>query len=184
MTDIMQQAKTAMLACLEHFKQELKGIRAGRASPAFIEPVMVEAYGSQRKLKELANIAVPEPRQLLVTPFDPSNTQACSKAIDKANLGVSTIVDGKTIRVIFPELDQNRRKSLIEQCHKKREECKVSIRNIRREQNEAIKKHKSSSTITEDDAKRLEKQIQELTDKSCKDADDVCNAKEKEISVI
>jgi ribosome recycling factor len=184
MADHLQETKKHMLACLEHLKQEFKGIRAGRASPAFIEGVTVEVYGTQKRVKELASIAVPEPRQLLVTPFDGANTQAVARAIDKANLGVSTIVEGKAIRVVFPELDQNRRKSLIEQCHKKREECKISIRNVRRDMNEQLKKQKSAGTIPEDDVKRLEKQIQELTDKSCKEADDMCTAKEKEISTV
>ena len=184
MTDVLQDTKTRMTTCLDHLKQELKGIRAGRASPAFVESVMVEVYGSQKKLKEIASIAVPESRQLLITTFDSSNTQACAKAIDKANLGVNAIVEGKAIRVMFPELDQNRRKSLIEQCHKKREDCKISIRNIRREQNEIVKKQKAAGTLPEDDVKRIEKQIQDFTDKSCKDADDICGAKEKEISTV
>ena len=184
MTDVLQNTKNGMQACLDHLKAELKGIRAGRASPAFIEPVFVEAYGSQMKLKDMASISVPESRQLLVTPFDATNVQACAKAIDKANLGVSAVVEGKSIRVVFPELDQNRRKSLIEQCHKKREETKISIRNVRREQNEALKKQKGADTIPEDDVKRLEKQIQELTDKSCKEADEISATKEKEISTV
>ena len=184
MADHLQETKKHMLACLEHLKAEFKGIRAGRASPAFIEGVSVEVYGTQKRLKEVASIAVPESRQLLVTPFDGSNTQACARAIDKANLGVSAIVEGKAIRVVFPELDAARRKSLIEQCHKKREECKISIRNCRRDVNEQVKKQKSQGIIPEDEMKRLEKQIQELTDKSCKEADDLCTLKEKEISTI
>ncbi len=184
MTDVLQDTKNGMQVCLDHLKAELKGIRAGRASPAFVEPVTVEAYGSQMKLKDMASISVPESRQLLVTPFDATNVQICAKAIDKANLGVSAVVEGKSIRVMFPELDQNRRKNLIEQCHKKREETKISIRNVRREQNEVLKKQKAAGTVPEDDVKRLEKQIQEQTDKSCKDADDLCAVKEKEISTV
>lgn len=184
MTDVLQDTKGRMTACLDHLKQELKGIRAGRASPAFVESISVDVYGSMMKLKDMASIAVPEPRQLLITPFDPQNTQVCAKSIDKANLGVSASVEGKAIRVTFPELDQNRRKDLIIQCHKKREDCKISIRNIRRDANELLKKQKSSGVIPEDDFKRLEKQTQELTDKCCKDADDITVSKEKEISSV
>ncbi|MDB6081491.1 MAG: frr [Chlamydiia bacterium] len=184
MTDILQDTKNRMNTGLDHLKHELKGIRAGRASPALLEPVVVEVYGTPMKLKDMATISVPEPRQLLVTPFDQKNNQACAKAIDKANLGVSASVEGKSIRVTFPELDQNRRKDLITQCHKKREDCKISIRNMRRDANETLKKQKSSGVLPEDDFKKLEKQIQELTDKCCKDADDIAATKEKEISTV
>lgn len=173
-----------MTTVLEHLKEELKGLRAGRANPSLIEPVMVEVYGAQMRLKEVATITSPEPRQLVVNPFDVSNTPHIAKSIDKANLGVRAVVEGKTIRVMFPELTAERRKDLIAQAHKKKEESKVSIRNIRRDANEAAKKLKANGDITEDDLKRLEKQIQELTDKSCKDADDLSVAKEKEISTI
>lgn len=182
--DILQDTKTRMQQTLDHFKEELKGIRAGRANPSLLEPVMVEVYGSQMRLKEVATITSPEPRQLLINPFDIANIQHIARSIDKANLGVRAVVEGKTIRVMFPELTADRRKELIAQSHKKREDCKITIRNLRRDANELVKKAKSGGTITEDDVKRLEKQIQDLTDKSCKDADDLSTAKEKEISTI
>ena len=184
MADPITQTKASMHAALEHLKQELKGIRAGRANPALVESVTFEAYGSQVKLKDVATISVPEPRQLLITPFDTQNVQPCAKAIEKTNLGITPRVEGKSIRITMPELNQARRKELTEQCHKKREECKIVIRNIRREQNEVIKKQKSAGTLPEDDFKRLEKEIQNLTDKSCKDADDISAVKEKEISTV
>jgi len=182
--DILDEAKKRMQAQLDHFKEELRGLRAGRATPVLIEPVTVDVYGAQMRIKELATITSPEPRQLVINPYDISNCQAIAKAIDKANLGVRAVVEGKTIRVMFPELTQERRKELIAQCHDKREKCKIGIRNVRRDQNEHAKKQKAQSEITEDDLKRLEKQIQELTDKSCKDADDLASAKEKEISTV
>jgi ribosome recycling factor len=184
MDEIITETKKRMTLVIEHLKTELKGIRAGRASPAFLEPVHVEVYGTMMKLKDMASISVPEPRQLLISPFDAQNTQHIAKAIEKANLGVTPVVEGKAVRVNFPELDQKRREALIDQCHKKREENKVSVRSVRRDQNEVVKKQKSQSILTEDDVKRLEKQIQELTDKFCKECDDVCQAKEKEISTI
>ena len=182
--DILQDTKKRMDAALDHFKEELRGLRAGRANPGLIEPVMVEAYGAEMRLKELATITAAEARQLVINPFDPQNTQDIARAIDKANLGVRASVEGKTVRVTFPELTADRRKEIISQAHKKREECKVTIRNARRDSNEMVKKAKADGTITEDDVKRMEKQIQDLTDKACKDADDLTATKEKEISTI
>ncbi len=181
---VIQHVKAGMTAAIDHLKNELRAIRAGRASPALIESVHVEVYGSQMKIKELATITQPESRQLVVMPFDITNAGHIARAIDKANLGVRAVLEGKTIRVLFPELDQNRRKELVNQTHKKREESKVHVRNVRRDGNELVKKLKAASEITEDDVKKLEKQIQELTDKYCKEADDVTLAKEKEIMTI
>ena len=179
--DIIEETKSRMHSNLEHLKEEYRGIRAGRASPAILEPITVEVYGTQMKLKELATITVPEPKQLVITPFDGANAGIISKGIEKSNLGLRPIIEGKTVRIVFPDLTQDRRKELITQCHKKREECKVSIRNVRRDQNEHLKKQKD---IPEDDHKRLEKQIQEFTDKACKDVDDLCATKEKEIATV
>ena len=137
--DLIQDTKSRMHATIEHLKEEYKGLRAGRASPAILEPITVEAYGSQMKLKELATITVPEPKQLLITPFDGANAGPISKAIQKANLGLTPIIEGKTVRVVFPDLTQDRRKDLINQCHKKREDCKISIRKVRQDQNELLK---------------------------------------------
>jgi ribosome recycling factor len=184
MQDIVQTTKKRMEGCLEHLKAELKGIRTGRASPAFLESVMVEAYGTPMRLKEVATISVPESRQLLVTPFDAGNVQAIVRGVDKANLGVTCVAEKKDVRVMFPELNQDRRKKLIEECHKKREECKIAVRNIRREENETLKKLKADGAVPEDDFKKLEKQIQDVTDNSCKEADNLTAAKEKEISTV
>jgi len=184
MPDILGDTKNHMQQILDHFRLDLKSIRAGRASPGLVEPIQVEVYGTQMRLKDIANISTPEPRQLLVTPFDASNVHHCARAIDKANLGVTAVVEGKCIRVIFPELDENRRKDLITQCHKKLEETKVSIRNIRRDTNTKLKEEKDAGRLPEDQHKREEKQVQDLTDKSCKDADEICAQKEKEIMSI
>ncbi len=183
-TNIQQETKSKMQQALDHFKEELKGLRAGRASPALLEGILVEAYGSQMKIKEMATITSPESRQLVITPFDPQNAQAIVRAIDKANLGIRPVLENKMVRVMFPELNEERRKELIGQCHKKREDCKVHVRNVRRDMNELIKKMKSDGHLPEDDVKREEKHIQELTDKFCKDADDLSAAKEKEIMTI
>lgn len=182
--DILSETKKRMSIQLDHLKDELRGLRAGRASPALLEPVMVDVYGSQMRIKELGTISSPEPRQLVISPFDTTNAGHIAKAIEKANLGLRAILEGKTVRINLPELTQERRKELVSQCHDRREKCKVAIRNVRRDQNEDAKKKKTASIITEDDLKKIEKQIQELTDKSCKEADDICAAKEKEISTV
>ncbi len=184
MADIIADTKTKMAAAVDHLKHELRSLRAGRASPALLEPLTIEVYGSQMKIKDVATIAMPEPRQLLITPFDGHNAHAIANAIQKANLGLNPVLENKAIRVIFPELDATRRKQLITQCHELREKCKVTIRNIRRDQNELVKKQKSAGHIPEDDVKRLEKQVQELTDKACKDADEASAAKEKDIATV
>lgn len=178
--DIIAETKKKMSAALEHLKHEFKNIRAGRASPALIESLMIDVYGAAMPIKQLATITAPEPRQLLVSPFDGANAQSISKGIEKANLGLTVILEGKSMRVVFPDLDANRRKELINQCNKRKEECKIALRNVRRDQNEELKKQK----LPEDDVKRFEKQIQELTDKSCKEAEDLTHVKEKEISTV
>lgn len=182
--DCIQFAKTNMKAAIDHFHNELRAIRAGRASPAMVEGVSVEAYGTTMKLKELGTISSPEPRQLLITPFDMGLAGNINKAIEKANLGVRTALEGKMVRIFLPELDQTRRKELVNQIHKKKEEGKVAVRNGRRDANELLKKQKADGIVPEDDFKRIEKQIQELTDKFCKEVDDLALAKEKEVMEV
>lgn len=182
--DCIQYVKTHMKAAIEHFNNELRAIRAGRASSAMVEGVSIEAYGSTMRLKELGTISAPEPRQLLVTPFDAGLAGSISKGIEKANLGVRTSVEGKVVRIVFPELDQQRRKDLVGQVHKKKEDGKIAVRNCRRDANELLKKQKADGLVPEDDFKRLEKQIQDLTDKSCKEVDDLAMHKEKEIMEV
>lgn len=181
---IPDQAKTKMAAALEHFKNELKNIRTGRANPGMVEHVMVEVYGSPMRLKDVASITVPESRQLLITPFDPQNASTIGKAIEKSNIGFMPIVDGNTVRIKIPPMTEELRKKMAKICHDEREKAKVSIRNIRRDANEVVRKQKTDSEITEDLMKKFEKNIQELTDKFCREADELCEKKEKEISTI
>lgn len=182
--NILDQAKAKMAAALEHLKNELKAIRTNRANPAMLDGISVEVYGSTMRIKEVANITCPEQRLILITPFDPSTTNAIGKSIEKANLGFLPIVDGNAIRIKIPPMDENGRKEMVKQCHKKKEEAKISIRNIRRECNDAAKKQKADGDLTEDVLKKLEKNVQELTDKSCKEADDLAEKKEKEVTTI
>lgn len=181
---IPDQAKNKMTDAINHLKEELKNIRTGRAHPGMVDAVMVDAYGSQMRIKDIASITVPESRQLLITPFDVSMKGAIGKAIEKANLGFMPIVDGNAVRIKIPHMDENQRKEMCKLCHKRKEETKVHIRNIRRDCNESARDQKSNSQITEDEMKRIEKQIQDLTDKFCREADDLSDKKEKEISAI
>ncbi|HEV8052820.1 MAG TPA: ribosome recycling factor [Parachlamydiaceae bacterium] len=179
-----EQTKAKMLAALEHLKTELKSIRTGRANPGMVEGVMVEVYGSPMRLKEIASINAPESRMLVITPFDSKLVGAIGKGIEKANIGVNPIVDGNMVRIKIAQMDENVRKEMVKLCHKRLEEAKISIRNIRREGNDAIRKQKSAGDIAEDVMKKTEKSIQELTDKYCKEAEDLTEKKEKEVSSI
>jgi ribosome recycling factor len=183
MATITEQAKAKMKAALDHFLEDIKGLRTGRANPGMMDNVQVEIYGAMMRVKDIATVNAPEARQLLITPFDPQNTSAIGKAIERANLGFMPIVDGNVVRIKIPPMDENLRKELIKVLHRKCEETKVSIRNIRRDSNEFVRKQKGS-TIPEDVVKKMEKEIQDLTDKSCQQADEICKNKEKEISTI
>jgi ribosome recycling factor len=181
---ILEQTKTKMTAALEHFKNDLRNIRTGRANPGMVEHVTVEVYGSPMRLKDVASISAPEARQLLITPFDPQNASVIGKAIEKANLGFMPIVDGHSVRIKIPPMTEEIRKKMAKMCHDEREKTKVSIRNIRRDANETVRKQKADGDIAEDMMKKLEKSIQELTDKFCKEADELSEKKEKEIFTI
>lgn len=182
--DFAQHNKEKMQAAIDHFKQELKTLRSNRANPAILDNVVVEIYGAAMRLKELANVTTPEPRQLLISPFDPSTTHAIAKGIEKANLNLRAIVEGSVIRINIPPMDEAMRRDIVKQGKKKAEDAKIVIREIRRKNNELAKKAKADGTIAEDVMKKLEKQIQEQTDKSCKEIDDLFAAKEKEILTV
>lgn len=179
---VPDQTKAKMSAAIEHFKNELRNIRTGRANPGMVEHVLVEIYGSSMRLKDVATISTPEPRQLLITPFDPQNANVIGKAIEKANLGLMPYVDGKVVRIKVPEMTAEFREKMKKTCHKELEEAKVSIRNIRRDANEAIRKQKDE--IGEDSVRKLEHDIQGLTDKFCKEADEIAAKKEQEIVTV
>lgn len=170
-----------MAAAIEHMKNELKNIRTGRANPGMLDSVFVEIYGTQMRIKDVASINAPEPRQLVITPFDPQNTNGIGKAIEKANIGLVPIVSGNMIVLKIPQMDDSVRKEMIKLCHKRCEEAKISIRNARRDGIQLIREMKSQA---EDQVKKLETKIQVLTDESCKQADELSKKKEKEISTI
>lgn len=178
------EVKTAMQSAVEHLKGDLKGLRTNRANAAILDTVAVEVYGAKMKLKELANITVPEPRQLVVAPFDRNNLNPISKAIESANLNLQPRVDGHVIRITFPPMDESLRKEIAKQCKKFGEAAKVAVRDIRGRFMKEAKKKKEDKTITEDEQKREEKQVQEATDSFCKEIDALVVKKEKEILEI
>ncbi len=179
-----QEAKTKMQAAVDHFKSELKNLRSNRANPGILDAVLVEVYGSTMRIKELANITTPESRQLLISPFDPKSASAIAKGIEKANLNLQPIVEGHVIRINIPPMDESMRKQIVKQGKQKAEDTKIVIREVRRKNNEAVRKQKADGLLTEDAMKKEEKTIQELTDKFCKEVDDLFAAKEKEIMTV
>ena len=184
MTDVMKETEKKMNGAIEHLKHDLKGLRTGRANPAIVESVMVEVYGSYMRLMDLASISAPEPRQLLISPYDAKNVHAIAKGIEAANLNLQPMVDGHVVRIKVPAMDQSVRQEMVKQAKKKGEEAKVGIRNARRDGNEAIRKQKADSEVAEDVMKKVEKRIQEMTDKFCTLADKLIEDKEKEITTI
>lgn len=179
-----KEVESKMQATLDHFKQELKNLRTNRANPGMVEGVTVEVYGAHMKIKELANISAPEPRQILITPFDPQTAGAISKGIEKANLNLQPILEGGAVRINVPPMDQSMRVEIVKQGKKKAEDAKIALREIRRKINDTIRKQKADGLITEDVLKKLEKAVQEFTDKFCKTVDDLFAAKEKEIMAV
>ena len=176
-TEKMEKSVAAML-------NEFSNIRAGRANPQLLNRVMVDYYGTQTPITQIGNIAVPEPRILTISLWDASMMKAVEKAIQASDLGLNPSNDGKVIRLVFPELTQERRQELVKMVAKKAEEAKVAIRSIRRDANDKLKKDQKASVITEDDQKLLEKNIQDLTDKTIKKIDDLLKDKQKEITEL
>lgn len=156
-------------------------VRTGKASPALIEGVMVDYYGTPTRLRDLAGITSPDPRTLLVQPWDVSAVKAAEKAILAANLGLNPVNDGKTLRVPIPELSAERRQQLAKQVKQRAEEAKIAVRNLRRDVNESAKKSQKNSELTEDELKQTLDQIQKLTDKAMAEIDKHLAAKDKEL---
>ncbi len=166
------------------YASELKTIRAGRANASVLDKVFVEYYGTPTPIAQLGTISSPEPRLLVVQPWDGGILREVEKAIQKADIGLSPQNDGKVIRLNFPPLTEERRKELVKQVKKYTEEAKIQIRNIRRDAMDDFKAQKKNGEITEDDLKGIEKDVQNLTDKYIKELDQISAAKEKEIMEI
>ncbi|MGF1657048.1 MAG: ribosome recycling factor [Verrucomicrobiales bacterium] len=182
--EILLTAEEAMEKSGEHLSHELASIRTGKASPALVENLEVEAYGSTMRLKQLALISTPEPRLLMITPFDASTTSFIEKAIRESRLGINPAVDGKVIRLPIPELSEERRKDLVKSVKQMGEEARVRVRANRRTGMEDLKKSQKDGDITEDDLRRYEDEVQKLTDKFVGKIDEMITAKEKELLTI
>ncbi len=182
--DILLETEDKMQRTEDHVVHEFAAVRTGKASPALLENVMVEAYGSHMRLKELATIAAPESRMLTVTPFDQSNMKAIEKGIQSAGLGLNPAVQGRFIRVVLPDLSTERRQEFVKLCKRLAEDGRVAIRNERRAAIEGLKKTKGTAGVSEDDIKGAETEVQKLTDQFVKKIDDHLSHKEKEIMTV
>ena len=169
---------------LEVLSSEFAAVRAGRANASVLDRITVEYYGVDTPINQVATISSPDPRTLTISPWDASLLKGIEKAIQASDLGINPQNDGRLIRLIFPQLTEERRKELTKQVKKYGEESKVAIRNIRRDAMEYYKKAQKKSEITEDDLKNVEKDMQELTDQYIKDIDKLCAGKEKELMEI
>ncbi|MDD7408910.1 MAG: ribosome recycling factor [Anaerovoracaceae bacterium] len=181
MSDILDSYNEKMEKTISVLKEDLNTVRAGRANAAILDKVMVDYYGTQTPLKNVSNISVPDPRSLLITPFDPSSIKDIEKAINEANLGLNPSNDGKAVRLVVPQLTEERRKELTKTTKKMGEDAKVAVRNIRRDVNEAAKKAEKKGEMTEDDLKGTLDDVQKATDKHVKAIDELIAKKDKEI---
>ena len=181
---VIDNATEKMKKTISVFQTELRSIRAGRANPQLLDRVMVDYYGVQTPLNQMGNVSSPEPRMLVISVWDQKALPLVEKAILKSDLGLNPSNDGKLIRLVIPELNEERRKELTKMVRKSAEDAKVAIRSIRRDAMEQVKKLEKDSQITEDDRAKAEKKIQEKTDEAIKGVDAICAQKEKEIMEV
>ncbi len=184
MNEQINAAKEKMNKSLRALSNEFASIRAGRANPAVLDKVMVDYYGAPTPVNQMAAVSVAEARILVITPWDKSTLKLIEKAINASDIGINPTNDGNVIRLVFPQLTEERRKELCKSIKKYGEESKVTIRSIRRDTMEKFKAMKKNSEITEDDLKEYEKDVQKLTDDFCADIDKQVSAKEKEIMTV
>ena len=182
--DTLAQAETKMKKSVEALRHHLGAIRTGRASPALVEQIHVEYYGSEMPLNQLANVSVPEPRMLVIQPWDQSAIKAIEKAIQHSDLGINPTNDGRVIRLGIPPLTEQRRKDLTKIVKKEVEESKIALRNLRRDAQNDLKKLETDKQISADELKRAQERLQELTDRYTREMDQVGAAKEAEVMEV
>ena len=182
--EILDQAKAKMEKSIVVLQNNMQAIRAGRANPKLLDRISVDYYGTPTPLNQIGNVPVPEARMMVIKPWEKTMLKAIEKAIQTSDLGLNPNNDGEVIRLIFPELNAERRKDLTKQVKKGAEDAKVAVRSIRRDAIEQVKKLKKDSLITEDDQRKAEEDAQKLTDKAIKEIDTVAAAKEKEIMEV
>jgi ribosome recycling factor len=184
MDERINKYQTKMEKSLSNLSSEYAAIRAGRANPHILDKVMVDYYGTPTPVAQVGNIAIPEARIITITPWEKNMVKDVIKAIEMSDIGINPGSDGATIRLVFPELSEERRKELSKDVKKKAEECKVAIRNIRRDGNDEIKKLTKTEDMSEDSVKDLQDQLQKVTDQYIKKVDEASAAKEKEIMTV
>lgn len=183
MNEKLQQYDTKMQKALEFLEADYAAIRAGRANPHVLDKIKVDYYGTLTPIQQVGNISVPEARMILIAPWEKSLIKEIEKAIMASDVGITPSNDGQTIRLVFPELTEDRRKDLAKDIKKKGEEAKVAIRNIRRDGNDAIKKM-AKTEVSEDEIKQLEDELQKMTDKYIKDIDKAIEVKTQDIMTV
>lgn len=179
--DVLHEAQERMDKAIQNVKREFATVRAGRANPSILDKVQVEYYGSTVPVNQMANIATPEPRLLVITPWDKGSLAAIEKAIMKADIGLTPTNDGSVIRISIPQLTEQRRQELVKMSKKMAEEGRVAVRNVRRDINDDIKKLEKAGDLSEDDSRRAQEKIQAITDQSVAEIDKLVAAKEREI---
>jgi ribosome recycling factor len=182
--DVLNTAKEKMAKSCAVYERDMMGLRAGRANPQLLDRIMVDYYGTPTPIPQVGNVSSPEPRLLVIAPWEAKMISQIEKAIQKSDLGLNHSNDGKIIRLVFPELNEERRRDLTKVASKSAEETKVAIRSIRRDAIDQIKKLKKNSEITEDDQRDAEERMQKITDKAIKDVDEIFARKEKEIMEV
>ena len=182
--EMYQEYEHKMKKTVEVVISDFGGVRAGRANASVLDKISVEYYGTETPINQVASISAPDPRTLVIQPWDNSLLKAIEKAIQTSDLGINPQNDGKAIRLSFPQLTEERRKELVKQIHKYAENGKVAVRNIRRDAMDNFKKQQKASEITEDELKIAEKDLQKLTDDSCKEIDKILDNKEKELMSV
>lgn len=180
----IEEAKSKMEKTLVALKKDFSTLRAGRANPQILDKITVDYYGTPTPLSSVANISSPEPRMLVISPWEAKMIGPIEKEIQKSDLGINPSNDGRVIRLVVPELTEERRKDLCKQVKKAAEESKVAMRNVRRETMDAFKKMKKDSVITEDEQKTAETQLQKVVDEAIKNVDKIAAEKEKEIMAV
>jgi ribosome recycling factor len=180
----LADATKKMKGAIAVLHEELGGIRTGRATPALLSRINVDYYGSTVALNQLASFSVPEPRLLVIQPFDKNAIPAMERAIQQSDLGLTPSNDGNVIRLAFPPLTEERRKELIKVVHERAESGRVAVRNVRRHHKEELEKLEREHTISEDELRRAEKELQKLTDQYVAEVDQILGAKEKELSEV
>jgi len=181
---LLRETRAKMDKSVEFVHNEFATIRTGKASPALVENISVDYYGTKTRMRELASISTPEPRLIVIHPWDPGVVGAIVKAIEQSSLGVTPITDGKNVRIPIPELSEERRKDLIKLVKKMAEDAKVAIRNIRRTANEEVKHLRKDGLLPEDDSFREENDVQKLTDEHITKVDELLKHKEAEIMEV